>query len=100
METNIVATELLGKSFDEAQQKLGEPFKQDQFALGTEVLEYRVELTNFFDETRRAENPPQIREAAWSLSAEENLTLWFSQPEGTEEWQVLHFLSWHPDDQF
>lgn len=100
METGSVAGEFLGKSFEDVQERLGAPIQEDRFTLGLDVLEFRIELTNFFDETRRRENPPDIREATWSLSPEENLTLWFTRPEDGSGWQALHFISWHPDDQF
>lgn len=100
METGSMATELLGKSVNDVRQKLGDPIREEQFVLGTAVLEFRVELTNFFDEARRKNNPPDILEATWSLSPDENLTLWFSKPEDAEGWHALHFFTWHPDDQF
>jgi hypothetical protein len=100
METGSLGEELLGKSIDEAQQKLGKPINEDQFELGIAVLEFRIELTNFFDEARRTENPPDIREATWSLAPEENLTLWFAQSEAGEDWRAIHFYEWHPDEQF
>lgn len=101
METGSVATELLGKSVEDAQQKLGVPIRDDRFELGMDVMEFRIELTNLFDAARRTDNPPDIRELTWSMSADENLTLWFSHSEDAEDdWRAIHFITWHPDDQF
>ncbi len=100
METGSLVEELFGKSIDEAQQKLGKPINEDRFELGLTVLEFRIELTNFFDEARRTENPPDIHEATWSLSSEENLTIWFTQSEAGEDWRAIHSYVWHPDEQF
>ncbi|MFA3919913.1 hypothetical protein AB1E33_23535 [Ruegeria sp. 2012CJ15-1] len=99
METGSMTTGLLGKSFDDVRQKLGEPIQEERFELGTVVSEFRIELTNLFNDTQRAENPPDIRESTWSLSPDENLTVWFSQSE-QEDWRAIHVISWHPDDQF
>ncbi|MDP5218775.1 hypothetical protein Q5Y75_16215 [Ruegeria sp. 2205SS24-7] len=99
METGSVTTEILGKSFDEVEQKLGDPIQEDRFELGVVVSEFRIELTNLFDETQRTQNPPNIREVTWSLSPDENLTIWFSKSEETD-WRAIHVMSWHPDDQF
>lgn len=100
METDTISAELIGKPIGVAQQKLGKPIEEDQFKLGMAVLEFRVELLNFFDETRRSENPPQIREVTWSLSSQENLTLWFTQSDASNDWCAIHSHMWHPDDQF
>ncbi|WP_204325978.1 hypothetical protein [Sulfitobacter sediminilitoris] len=100
METGRIGEEMIGKSFSEAEQKLGKPIREDRFELGTAVLEFRIELTNIFDEVRRAENPPDVREVTWSMSPEENLTLWFTQPKAGADWFVVHSYVWHPDAQF
>lgn len=98
METKAVAEDYTGKTMEEVQDALGQPVRQDRFELGLVVPEFRVELTNYFDETRRRNDPPQVQEMTWSLSPEQNLTVWFTAPEGA--WTALHQLSWHPDDQF
>ncbi len=98
MNKDIAGEELLDKTFDEVLELLGPPAKQEQFALGPHVMEFRVGLKNFFDEARLKSDPPDIREATWLLSSESNLTLWFTRRE--EDWRVLHHLSWHPDDLF
>jgi hypothetical protein len=100
METVNVGEKLHGKSFDEVEQKLGTPSQEERFNLGMEVTEFRVELSNIFDADRRTENPPDIREATWSLSSEKNLTLWFTQASEGGDWCVIHSIQWHPDDQF
>lgn len=100
MEMVDLGKEFLGKSMDHAMGELGTPVAEDRFELGLSVLEFRIELTNLFDETRRTENPPEIREATWSVSAEQNLTLWFTRSETGQDWQAIHFLAWHPNSQF
>jgi len=98
METDIVAQELLGKTFDEILGQLGPPVREKRFMLGPAVPEFRIELKKFFDDNRRESNPPEVREVTWSLSPDENLTIWFTRPE--EDWRALHYLSWHPGDPF
>ncbi|NIZ12344.1 hypothetical protein [Phaeobacter sp. HF9A] len=100
MESSSQGSELLGKSFADVRQKLGAPTAEDQFSLGPVVPEFRVELTNLFDDARRQDDPPDIREATWALSSEENLTVWFAQSNGAEDWNAIHSMSWAPGDQF
>ena len=99
METDSMAAEIVGKPYSDVQQQLGDPTSEETFELGLAVQEFRIELTNLFDESVRAENPPTIREATWAISSDQNLTVWFSQSDD-ESWSAVHTLSWHPGDQF
>ncbi|MCP4871707.1 MAG: hypothetical protein GY898_23615, partial [Proteobacteria bacterium] len=56
VETSSAVAELIGKSFEDAQQALGKPIQEDRFELGMAVPEFRIELNNFFDAARRAED--------------------------------------------
>ncbi|WP_435229296.1 hypothetical protein ACMAZE_11505 [Pseudopelagicola sp. nBUS_20] len=100
MDTDNAINELVGKSFNYVAQKLGQPINETSFKLGMEVLEFRVELTNFFDLNLRRENPPNIQEATWAISTEENLTLWFHDTGVENVPRAVHFLLWSSNDQF
>lgn len=94
-----MSNEMVGKSFSSIRADMGYPSRDEQFALGETVSEFRIELTNLFDLATRSEDPPQIREATWHLSPEQNVTIWFSMS-SSGDWQAIHTLMWHPDDQF
>ncbi|RUS60911.1 hypothetical protein EGN72_06960 [Pseudorhodobacter sp. E13] len=98
MSEEQVAEELVGKDYAAAVSKLGTPIKEDRFELSMTVHEFRVELLNIFDAATIKAHPPQIREVTWSLSKDQNLTLWFKQDK--DDWQAVHHFFWHPDAEF
>jgi hypothetical protein len=88
------AATYVGKSFEEAQADLGAPATQVSFIMSTGLQEFRIELRNIFD----ASDTPEIVEATWARSAQQNLTLWFTEQDGTL--RAVHYKTWHPDDEF
>jgi hypothetical protein len=88
------AAAFVGKSFEEAQADLGTPTTQETFTMSTGVQEFRIELRNIFD----ASKTPEILEATWARSEQENLTLWFADQDGTS--RAVHYKTWHPGDEF
>ena len=98
MISNDAHENVLGKSLEALLAELGAPMKENAFELGANVSEFRIELTNFFDEDRRRTDPPMIKELTWASAENHRVTVWFSQSEGG--WNALHLLKWHSDDQF
>jgi hypothetical protein len=88
------AATYVGKSFEDAQADLGAPETQVTFTMSTGVQEFRIELRNIFD----ASDTPEIVEATWTQSPQQNLTLWFTDQDGTL--RAVHYKTWHPDDEF
>lgn len=91
-------SQMSGMSYDDAVTRLGQPAKEETFTLTPGVYEFRIELLNFYDSARLERDPPEVREVTWSVSASENLTLWFVRDDG--EWRVLHQSRWDPDSEF
>lgn len=77
---------------------LGQPTMEEEFVLGPDVTEFRIELLNIYDAAKLKSDPPLIREATWSATDADNLTLWFSRDSG--DWLAVHQMSWHPDTEF
>jgi len=88
------AETFVGKSYQEAEAALGTPTTEESFTMSTGLQEFRIELRNIFDPSET----PEIREVTWRRSADENLTLWFADKDGTST--AVHYMVWHPDSEF
>ncbi len=84
----------LGQSFEAAEAGLGPPASRETFTMHPGVHEFRIELRNIF----KASETPEILEATWAQTPQQNLTLWFAEQDGT--WRAILARAWHPDDEF
>ena len=93
----IGAEEIGQMGLDEMTKRFGPPLTE-VFQLSSDVSEFRIELLNYFDQTRLAENPPQITEATWQVSPEQNLTVWYVETGDGLVYQ--HHLKWSAGQEF
>lgn len=72
--------------------------KTEDFTLTGDVSEFRIELLNFFPAAERKAEPPRIIEATWSVSAKENLTVWYRQTDAGRVY--VHHMVWGKGQEF
>lgn len=71
-------------SYQQALVKYQTPINKEEFILGQNLTEFRIELYNHFTEKQIKSNKIRILEITWNYDSEKNITSWYVMKDGNK----------------